>query len=153
MDKSRRDVLAAGAAAAGAALMMNGNAALAADLSPSPLLKVNRVYAASDGASRMEVINLKPLTESLPVLSVSVMAFKKGAIEDWHVSPAKFMVIVTAGIYQIELTDGSRVDFGPGEVTYFENLTGKGHYNRTLSDGVVMAMRLADDFDVSALKA
>lgn len=51
---------------------------------------------------------------------------------DAHPAPRRQLVIVLAGQFEIETTDGDRRMFAPGDVALFEDTTGLGHVTRVL---------------------
>lgn len=53
---------------------------------------------------------------------------------DFHPAPRRQLVIVLAGGIEIELADGQKRQFGPGQVFLADDTTGQGHITRTLGE-------------------
>ena len=51
---------------------------------------------------------------------------------DWHNAPRKQYVIILEGQVEIEIGDGTKRRFGPGEMFLAEDLTGRGHISRAV---------------------
>jgi quercetin dioxygenase-like cupin family protein len=49
----------------------------------------------------------------------------------WHNAPRRQFVITLAGRIEIEVGDGTRRSFGPGDLLLAEDLTGRGHVTRS----------------------
>ena len=110
---------------------------------------VQRIYTGADGASKAEVVYLH-CNATLPAVTVTLSQAKANYVEDWHVTPDKYLVIMISGAFTVELSDHSKILFNPGDVAYFEDLTGKGHVTRSLADGTAMLVRLPANFDLNA---
>ncbi|MGH7932300.1 MAG: hypothetical protein ACREQN_03925 [Candidatus Binataceae bacterium] len=65
---------------------------------------------------------------------------------DWHNAPRRQLVVNLCGEVEITVSDGGKRRFGAGSVLLAEDLTGKGHISRGVSDGErrVMFVPLAD---------
>lgn len=68
-----------------------------------------------------------------------------------HCAPQRQLIVVVSGIGEIELDDGSRWRFGPGDMIFAENTSGAGHYTHAL-EGVrgFAHVTVPDDFDITA---
>jgi quercetin dioxygenase-like cupin family protein len=55
-----------------------------------------------------------------------------------HNAPQPYISIVLSGEAQISTSDGDKRIFGPGEVLFCDDLTGKGHVTRAVSDFVAV---------------
>lgn len=53
---------------------------------------------------------------------------------DFHPAPRRQLVIVLAGGIEIELADGQKRQFGPGQMFLADDTTGQGHITRTIGD-------------------
>ena len=53
-----------------------------------------------------------------------------------HNAPQPYICIVLSGELEVAASDGETRRFAPGDVLLCEDLTGKGHATRTLSDAV-----------------
>jgi hypothetical protein len=52
----------------------------------------------------------------------------------WHPSQRRPFVVIFDGEYELETTDGDRRRFRPSEVLLAEDLQGRGHVTRALTD-------------------
>jgi quercetin dioxygenase-like cupin family protein len=52
----------------------------------------------------------------------------------WHPPPRRQLVVILDGEFELETTDGDRRRFRPGEVLRVEDLQGRGHVTRALTD-------------------
>jgi quercetin dioxygenase-like cupin family protein len=52
-----------------------------------------------------------------------------------HPSPRRQFVVILDGEFELETTDGDRRRFRPGDVLLVEDLEGRGHVTRALTDG------------------
>jgi quercetin dioxygenase-like cupin family protein len=53
----------------------------------------------------------------------------------WHPPPRRQFVVITDGEFELETADGDRRRFQPGELLLVEDLEGRGHVTRVLTDG------------------
>ena len=67
-----------------------------------------------------------------------------------HRAPQRQLIFVTTGAGAIELDDGSRWPFGPGDLIFAENTTGQGHLTHTL-EGIrgFVHLSVPDDFAIT----
>ena len=67
-----------------------------------------------------------------------------------HRAPQRKFIFVTCGVGEIELGDGSRHRFAPGDILFAEDTTGDGHVTRTLEGMRGFAhVPVADAFDIT----
>jgi hypothetical protein len=149
MDTSRRDLLAAGAGLT--ALMAAGSKAAEPPhepaRGPSELMEVIRIYEGADGESHVERVKVKGGRKDLPVDSVMSSSIAQG-VEDWHKAPFKTFTINVVGDIEGEVSDGTKVKIGKGDLVYLEDLTGKGHVTRLLTPVANLFIRMKPDFDL-----
>jgi len=50
---------------------------------------------------------------------------------DWHTAPIRQMIVIIGGELEIELFDGTKRLFVPGDILIAEDTTGRGHINNT----------------------
>lgn len=97
-----------------------------------------RIYTGEDGQSHFEDLDLDkgPVewTKMQDAKGVSFRQQKPGYFSDWHQAPRRQYVITLAGGVEIGLGDGTKKRFGPGDVLLADDLTGKGHTTRVISD-------------------
>ncbi|MQG76936.1 MAG: hypothetical protein FI703_06385 [SAR202 cluster bacterium] len=106
-------------------------------------MHVTRIYAGSDGKSHFEEVdlNFKPRaegqSEGTPVSNAKEAFFTRqdvGYVLDWHTAPGRQYVITLSGQGEIEVGDGSKKLFEPGDVLQAEDTTGQGHVTRVVGD-------------------
>jgi len=112
-----------------------------------------RIYTDEDGESHVEDIDvaLAPTDFAPPAPPIQLSSLEPAAgfgflhappgwCGDWHPAPCRQYVIYLAGVVEGEVSDGTVRRFGPGSVTLLEDLTGKGHRSRVVSDEGAMAV-------------
>jgi hypothetical protein len=147
----RRDLLAL----SGAALLLGGGRALGqAGAAPANAARVIRVYATSDGGSRVEELTISPDAKPIDITRMTAGAYRgSGATApDWHTAPRKQFAINMTGELEVELTDGTRRKIG-SDLVFLEDLTGKGHVTRALGPITNVFLHVPVDFDVVAWAA
>jgi quercetin dioxygenase-like cupin family protein len=68
------------------------------------------------------------------VTTMSVIAFPAGIEAPAHNAPQPYVVIVLSGEGEVVTSDGEARRFRPGEVLFCNDLTGKGHVTRAVTD-------------------
>ena len=105
-------------------------------------MKIVSVYSGPDGESHFKDIELtfkKERTGSAsmtkPVKATEVFFRKAEGNDDvdWHTAPWRQLVIVLKGELEIEVADGSKRRFGPGDVLLAEDTAGHGHLSHALN--------------------
>ncbi|MCA8973261.1 MAG: hypothetical protein KDC98_01000 [Planctomycetes bacterium] len=88
---------------------------------------------------------------SLPFAAEAVVVeLPAGLDQDWHGAPDRQLVVVLSGRLEVEVGDGSRRQWGPGEAFLADDLTGQGHRTRALDGAVrLVFLRLGADFDLA----
>jgi hypothetical protein len=142
METSRRDLIVAGTALT--ALMASGSKAQPA--AAKGTMEVIHVYAGADGVSHVKRVTVTGLPKPLPITEVRASFVAKGT-EDWHVAPSKLFTINTSGDIQGEMGDRTKIPIGKGDLVYLEDLTGKGHITRLLTDVSNLFLMVKPDFD------
>jgi hypothetical protein len=122
-------------------------------------VKVTRFYTAEDGRSRFEDLEVPMQSaragrRSDPVPSTGFLFRESDGTDDYlelHVAPRRQIILCLAGEVEIELGDGSKRLFGPGDAYLADDLTGEGHSHREISGPVKHAwVFLPEDFDLDA---
>jgi hypothetical protein len=116
-------------------------------------MHLTRIHADQSGESHFEdvEIGLSPadFAPPAPLLNVSspIMAAQMVFVElppgwlgDWHPAPRRQYWVGTAGTVEVTVSDGEVRQFGPGSVALLEDLAGKGHVTRVVSDLGVQAV-------------
>jgi quercetin dioxygenase-like cupin family protein len=116
--------------------------------SPKPV-KFTRIYAGPDGQSHAEEIDLKlngGVSEMIKATGVQFSRRPPAPSSDWHTGPRRQYVITLSGRAELELSDGKKVEVGPGHINLIEDTTGKGHITRNLGpdDRIVITIPLED---------
>ena len=153
----RRTAIAAGAALT--TLIATGACSQEADsptadpaTGPSGLLEVIHISAGEDGVSHVGRVKVVGSPKPLPAHSVVTTSIAQGT-EDWHVAPAKTFTINVVGDIEGEVSDGTKVRIGKGDLVYLEDRTGKGHVTRLLTPVANIFIRMENDFDFLAWAA
>ena len=68
------------------------------------------------------------------VITMSVISFPAGSEAPAHNAPQPYIVIVLSGEGEVVTSDGEARRFHPGEVLFCNDLIGKGHVTRALTD-------------------
>jgi len=149
MEIDRRTALAAGTGLA--TLIATGASAQGAPpheatRGPSGIMEVIHVFADADGVSHVNRVKVHGSPKPLPIDSVIATSIAQG-VEDWHTAPAKTFTINVVGDIEAEVSDGTRVAIGKGDLVYLEDLTGKGHVTRLLTPVANLFLRMKPDFD------
>ena len=104
--------------------------------------KITRLYTGSDGESHFEEIEvpLKDMgergrrSELIEVTGIIFMETDGNYFLDWHNVPHQQFSIQLEGHLEIEVGDGTRRRFGPGDVLLAEDTTGRGHISRAVNN-------------------
>ncbi len=100
--------------------------------------QVTRLYSGPDGESHFEDLEI-PLEDKgsyiqgSELMKASGIRFReRGTIteSDWHNVPRRQFVITIEGETEIEIGDGTKRRFGPGDILLAEDTTGRGHISR-----------------------
>ena len=74
-------------------------------------------------------------TEGTPAADAKQAFFTRqavGYVLDWHTAPGRQYVITLSGEGEIEVGDGTKKLFAPGDVLLAEDTTGQGHVTRVV---------------------
>ena len=110
-------------------------------------MKITRLYTGSDGESHFEDIDL-PLesigaTDRGDVDRRSELTKATGILfretggrynHGWHNAPRRQFIITIEGEVEIEVGDGTKRQFGPGDIFLAEDTTGRGHISRAVNN-------------------
>jgi hypothetical protein len=121
-------------------------------------LKVTRFYTGDDNRSHFEDLDvpMNDLTRGWrsDVIDVTGLMFRQSDgtshFLELHPAPRRQFILCMAGIVEIELGDGEKRQFGPGDVYLADDLTGEGHIHREIEGPLTHAwVHLPDDFDLA----
>ena len=103
-------------------------------------MRATRIYTGPDGESHFEDLEI-PITDHGSIGHLSVLIPATGLIlretgpdydYDWHSAPRRQAIIMLSGAVEIEIGDGTVRRFGPGEILFAEDTTGRGHCSRAV---------------------
>lgn len=122
-------------------------------------MKVMRIFSDAAGVARVEW-RAVPLTadadgrESSPDFPARRFFFRTapaGHVNARHHAPQRQLIVVTGGVGQVELDDGTVWRFRPGDLIFAEDTTGLGHITRTLEGPRgFLYIAVPPDFDITA---
>ena len=100
--------------------------------------KVTRLYTGTDGESHFEDIEIPVENKhesgllSSETIKATGMVFQEVREYNnmWHHAPHRQFVVILEGGIEVELGDGTKRHFGPGDVLLAEDKTGRGHISR-----------------------
>ena len=103
-------------------------------------MNVLRIFSDAEGVARIERRQVPLQTDpqgraTSPAFAARQFFFREtppGHVHGQHRAPQRQLIFVTSGAGEIELDDGSRWRFEPGDLIFAENTTGQGHVTRTL---------------------
>jgi len=105
-------------------------------------MKITRLYADANGESHFEDIEIAladkgavgMLSETMHATGVIFRETSGDYDYSWHNAPRRQYVIMLEGSVEIEISDGTKRRFGPGEVLLTEDTSGRGHCSRTIGN-------------------
>lgn len=118
-------------------------------------MKVVRIYSTDDGESHFEDLDV-PLNETryggvsdmVPVKGVMFRETPVGGELDFHNAPRRQFVVTMTGKVEVEATDGTKRQLGPGGILLADDTTGRGHITREVEGPrTSLFLPLPDDFD------
>ena len=96
------------------------------------------LYAGDDGQSHLEELDLDAgevgWHAMQPATGITFRRSEPGAFIDFHPAPRRQWVITLSGQVEIGTGDGSVQLFGPGDAMLAEDVSGRGHTTRVVSD-------------------
>ena len=121
-------------------------------------MNVLRIYSDPDGIARIERRTVPLERDAQGRATSAAFAARQfffretppGHVHGRHRAPQRQLIFVVSGRGEIELDDGSRWQFGPGDLIFAENTVGLGHVTRTL-EGIrgFVHLGVPDDFAIS----
>src|SRR6185436_15325617 len=119
---------------------------------------VTRIFTFAEGRARIErrVVPMDP-DQSGRATSADLLALRlffrdtpPAHVHQMHRAPQRQFIFVVSGVGEIELGDGTRHCFAPGDVIFAEDTTGEGHITRTLEGTRGFAhVPVPAEFDIS----
>jgi quercetin dioxygenase-like cupin family protein len=103
--------------------------------------KITHLFTGPDGKSHFEDLELHleckvsngQKTESLEANGITVWEKPLSLDHTWHNAPHKQLMIMLEGDCEMEVGDGSKHHFRPGDILLVEDTAGEGHYTRALN--------------------
>ena len=74
------------------------------------------------------------MTDRIPVSSLVTYSAPAGTGATWHIAPQPYICIVLSGEGEVVASDGTSMRVGPGELIFFDDVTGMGHITRSITD-------------------
>ena len=110
-------------------------------------MSIYRVYPTADGESHIEEVDLAKYAELKALMHVSqvgIHEFPELRLMDFHPLTERRLIFHLRGEVELELSDGSKQIFGPGDARLMEAIHGKGPPHRDLSP-VIQAVVVLED--------
>ena len=107
-------------------------------------MKYTRLYTGDDGESHFEDVEVPLRSAGMGVLQRSRIARATGVFfsvtdgpffSDFHNAPRRQYIVILEGTVEVGTSDGTKRQFGPGEILMVEDTTGRGHTTRSVNDG------------------
>ncbi|MFC1989158.1 hypothetical protein ACFLVW_01110 [Chloroflexota bacterium] len=103
--------------------------------------KVTRIYTGPDGESHFEdteiaVENKMGINRQSELIKAKEIIFGEQDSDyknDWHNASRRQFVITLEGECEIEIGDGAKRKFKPGDILLAEDITGRGHITRVVN--------------------
>jgi hypothetical protein len=121
----------------------------------SEVIRYTKIIRTSAGGSAFEeaevVLADQPVADGVPSMLVGAMAspaavtFLRSAefASEPHPAPREQWVVMLRGAIEVEVSDGARQRFGPGDLIFVEDTTGSGHVTTSIGDPPHEALFLA----------
>lgn len=120
-------------------------------------MQVTRIYTGDDAQSHFEELDIPlsgqaigQVSGQIPASSVFFRNSTDGPeVYDFHVAPRRQFVVHLAGRVEIEVGDGTKRQFGVGDILLADDTTGQGHISREIEGPRVQVfVALADGVDL-----
>jgi len=110
-------------------------------------MKHTRLYADADGDSHFQDVDVEshlPLTlpKLEPATHYGFVSAPAGWRSDWHASEGRNFFVVISGEWEINASDGETRRFGPGDTLLVEDMTGRGHSSRVITESLTVMVQL-----------
>jgi len=105
-------------------------------------MKITRLYTGSDDESHFEDVDI-PLKDTRGadrrsgLMKATGILLRETSGEynlDWHNAPRRQFIITLEGQVEIVIGDGTKRQFGPGDILLAEDTTGRGHISRAVNN-------------------
>ncbi len=103
-------------------------------------MKYVRMFTGTDGQSHFEDLEFEfaprgNATVTTPLQGAKDIQYRRAPanyVHDWHKAPKRQYVITLSGQWEVEVGDGSKRSFSPGDILLAEDVTGQGHKSKVL---------------------
>jgi quercetin dioxygenase-like cupin family protein len=110
-------------------------------------MKYTRLYTTADGESHFEQVEVElsfadyappapplKLSDTRAATQFGFMEAPAGWTSDWHPSSARNLFVVLSGEWEVTASDGESRRFSVGDVLLVDDISGKGHTSRVMSE-------------------
>jgi quercetin dioxygenase-like cupin family protein len=97
----------------------------------SGTMKLTRIYTGANGQSHFDEIEVE-IEKLQPGEGIIFRHAPPGDFHDWHRAPRRQYVINLSGQSEIEIGDGTKRRFGPGDIFLVDDTTGRGYISRAV---------------------
>jgi len=120
-------------------------------------MQVTRIYTGDDARSHFEDLDIPLSAQAIGQVSGQIPAasvfFRNSTggpeVYEFHVAPRRQFVIHLAGRVEIETGDGTKRQFGVGDILLADDTTGQGHISREIeAPRVQVFVALAEGVDL-----
>ena len=103
-------------------------------------MRIVRIYTGADGESHFEDVPMQfvgdghfgRISKMVPARGVVFREVDGNYDLDFHNAPRRQYVVNLTGSVEIEVGDGTKRVFGPGDILLAEDTTGRGHISRNV---------------------
>jgi hypothetical protein len=115
-------------------------------------MHVTHLYTGDDGESHFQdsdiplndLGDIGRISEWLPVTGLALRETGPDYDFSWHNAPRRqYVVMLSGGRVEIEVGDGSKRSFGPGDILLAEDTTGRGHISRAVDAQTRLSLFIA----------
>ena len=110
-------------------------------------MSIYRIYPTEDGESHIDEVDLAKHPELkglMHVAQVGIHEFPELRLMDFHPLTERRLIIHLQGEVEIEVSDGGKQIFRPGDARLMEDVFGRGHHHQDLSP-VIQAVGVLED--------
>ena len=96
-------------------------------------MKIVRLYTGADNQTHFQDLDPDTFANFAGNVGDGAVRVNQGparSVSDFHNAPRRQYVVIMSGAMEIEISDGTTRQLGPGDVLVAEDLTGKGHITR-----------------------
>jgi quercetin dioxygenase-like cupin family protein len=106
-------------------------------------MKLTRLYTGDDGESHFEDVEVSLKDAGVGILQRSKISKATGVFfsvtngpfySHWHNAPRRQYIIILEGEVEVGIGDGTKRQFGPGDILLVEDAAGRGHTTRSVND-------------------